>query len=328
MADRVCTTCWAWFPPAVSVCPNCGASLTAQESALPSSPIPAGHSAARAADPRRRAKARHRRGWLLWGLVLSIVAVVSLGIFPAPQLGLWGNPGCTFPGSTCTRVLFIGNSYTSVNDLPATFADLAWSGGHRVETAALDDGGWTLAQHVSDPATATALGSEPWNTVVLQEQSQIPATAVSRTTEMFPAATTLVGMIRDHHESPMFYLTFAHRDGYPQVGLPDYASMQEAIDEGYLEIAEQLGVPVAPVGDAWRTVAGEPSAPTLWQADGSHPTAGGTYLAACVFYAAIFAESPVGLGDADGLAAGEAHTLQSVAASTVFGDPSKWGLAS
>ena len=133
-------------------------------------------------------------------------------------------------------------------------------------------------------------------------------------------------MVRDQGAQPIFYLTFAHQGGWPEEGLPDYQSMQSAIDDGYLQIAGQLGVPVAPVGAAWQTVVDGSSAPSLWQPDGSHPTAGGTYLAACVFYAAIFRESPVGLGDEDGLPESEAHTLQSVAASTVLGDPAEWGL--
>ena len=81
---------------------------------------------------------------------------------PFPSSDFWGNPGCGFPGTTCTRVLFIGNSYTSVNDLPGTFTALAWAGGHRVQTDALDEGGWTLAQHLAAPETATALDGHRW----------------------------------------------------------------------------------------------------------------------------------------------------------------------
>jgi hypothetical protein len=102
--------------------------------------------------------------------------------------------------------------------------------------------------------------------------------------------------------------------------------MQTAIDTGYLGIANQLGVPVAPVGVAWEAVVGQASHPPLWQSDGSHPTVSGTYLAACVFYATIFRESPVGLGDDGGLPAAQARDLQVVAAATVLGDPTEWGL--
>ena len=53
---------------------------------------------------------------------------------------------------------------------------------------------------------------------------------------------------------------------------------------------------------------------TLHSSDGSHPNAHGTYLAACVLYAALTAASPVGLGDG-GLAVGDGPrvALQQVA---------------
>ncbi|HYA00090.1 MAG TPA: DUF4886 domain-containing protein [Candidatus Binatia bacterium] len=258
--------------------------------------------------------------------MVSILLVAGLGLFPGPQLGLRGQPGCTLPIGGCTRVLFIGNSYTSVNDLPSTFANLAWAAGHRVDTQALDAGGTTLEDHVEDSATATALRSERWNFVVLQDQSQMPALASTRASETDPAAANLVGMVRNQGARPLLYLTFAHQNGWPEMGLPDYTSMQAAIDDGYLEVAGRLGVGVVPVGDAWEAVEEGPSPPQLWQADGSHPTVSGTYLAACVFYAAIFMTSPAGLGYDDGLPAGEAGSLQRVAASTVFGDPERWDL--
>lgn len=80
-----------------------------------------------------------------------------------------------FRPETCMRVLFIGNSYTFVNDLPGTFAELAQSGGHTVQTGMLALGGWTLADHVNAHETLDTLKSAKWGFVVLQEQSEIPA---------------------------------------------------------------------------------------------------------------------------------------------------------
>ena len=324
VADRVCTRCWTWFPRTLASCPQCGASTTDADAASPpGAPMPTS-----SIDVDLSPSTPSHRGarWLRWGLVTAIVATLALAFFPMPQLGLWGNPGCSLPGTTCTRVLFIGNSYTSVNDLPDTFADLAWAGGHRVQTGALDEGGWTLAEHLSASETAPQIDSERWADVVLQEQSQIPSLAADRTDMMYPAATKLVAMVRAQGAEPLFYLTFAHEDGWPEEGLPDYASMQAAIDTGYMGIADQLGVPVAPVGAAWETVVGAASHPSLWQSDGSHPTVSGTYLAACVFYATIFRQSPAGLGYDDGLPTAEARSLQSAAAATVLDDPASWGL--
>ena len=81
------------------------------------------------------------------------------------------------------------------------------------------------------------------------------------------------------------------------------------------------------VGLAWLAVAQRHPEVDLWQSDGIHPSPAGTYLAACVFYAAIFRQSPSGLGYHPWLSGGEATQLQDVAAATVLGDPSRWGLS-
>jgi hypothetical protein len=64
----------------------------------------------------------------------------------------------------------------------------------------------------------------------------------------------------------------------------------------------------------------------LWQADGSHPSEQGTYLAACVFYAAIFHQSPEGLSYLAGLTKETPTFLQRIAASTVPDNPAQWNL--
>jgi hypothetical protein len=246
----------------------------------------------------------------------------------AMQLGCGGTVGCSgATGSSCTRVLFLGNSYTSVNDLPAMFATLADSGGHHVDTGALDDGGATLTDHLASPATGAALSSGHWSVVVLQEQSQAPSSAQLRQSGMYPAARRLITMARGAGTRPIFFLPWAHRDGWPERGLPDYTSMQVAVDDGYLTIAHEQHATVAPVGAAWLTLVDQGMDSGLWQADGTHPTAEGTYLAACVFYATLFRESPVGLDFHADLGGDKASHLQAVAAAVVLGSPDEWGLA-
>ena len=235
--------------------------------------------------------------------------------------------GCTRLRALATcRVLFIGNSYTYVNDLPGMLTKLASTSGRVVETGILAKGGASLADDVASQETQTALNSARWSVVVLQEQSERPSSLRLRQTQMYPAVHQLVHMIRDAKAQPMFYLTPAHRDGWPENGLFDYASMQSAIDEGYLTIARELHAAVAPVGDAWSATLSQAPHSGLWQADGSHPTREGTYLAACVFYAAIFRQSPKGLRYHAGLPQHDATELQGIASKVVLGDPAKWEL--
>ena len=108
--------------------------------------------------------------------------------------------------------------------------------------------------------------------------------------------------------------------------MPDYKSMQLQIDKCYLDIARELGVALGPVGYAWWMARIAHPEMELWQPDGSHPNPRGTYLAACVFYAVIFAESPEGLDDWAGLSNKEGKLLQQIAAGAVFTDPEQWNL--
>jgi hypothetical protein len=66
---------------------------------------------------------------------------------------------------TTRAILFIGNSYTTVNDLPSVFANLARSGGHRVEAGDASVNGWSLADHAGSTATAAKLASAKWDIV-------------------------------------------------------------------------------------------------------------------------------------------------------------------
>ena len=217
------------------------------------------------------------------------------------------------------RILFIGNSYTYVNDLPGMFTRLACSGGKRVVTGLAAPGGWTLAQHLASADTQNAIRSQQWDSIVLQEQSQIPSSASTRDQTMYPYVRGLVSLIRSVKARPYLFLTWGHRDGWPENNLNSYAAMQDQLYFGYVTIAQELSVDVVPVGPAWKNATGRTPSLNLWQDDGSHPTQNGTYLAACVFYATLFRQSPVGLDEYAGLPKETAETLQSIAAQTVLG---------
>ncbi len=264
------------------------------------------------------------------GIVLCVVEVAVLGVLLVGR-GSGSPPGrsqasCQHGhGRAC--VLFVGNSYTFVNDLPAAFEALADSGGHSVATGTLAEGGATLAGHLAAAETRKTLRDSRWDVVVLQEQSQIPSIDQLRVTEMYPAARGLVRAVRNAHAKALLFLTWAHRHGWPENGLRGYSPMQTAIDSGYLKIGRELHVPVAPAGVAWSAELRQPTHPDLWIPDGSHPTVSGTYLAACVFYATMFHQSPVGLRyRSAGLSADTAAQLQRVATSVVLGRPARWGL--
>ncbi len=82
-------------------------------------------------------------------------------------------------------------------------------------------------------------------------------------------------------------------------------------------------VPVAPCGLAWQAVWDTPgNTIDLLSSDRHHPSITGVYLNACVFYATIFGQSPVGATYRPaGLSAADALTLQTIAWETVQNYP-------
>lgn len=214
-------------------------------------------------------------------------------------------------------MLFIGNSLTYVNDLPHTFAALAASGHHRVETDMLAVGGAKLSDFANASNTETRIGSKPWNIVVLQDQSEMGA-ANYPSTEMIPSAQTLNALVRNRGATPLLYLTWGHRDGRPAGGARDYAAMQDETTDAYRLAASRINAPIAPVGEAWRDALAHHAGIELYQPDGDHPTVAGTYLAACVFYATVFGASPEGLTYHAGISSGDAAELQGIAARIVL----------
>ena len=152
---------------------------------------------------RRRRVSKNRISITLGAAILGLLAIglsTALSNNTAPDTG------------SSPRILFIGNSYTYVNDLPAMVAELAKAGGHPVETGMMAKGGWTLAAHAGSVETLDRLQSAKWAFVILQEQSQIPAIEQYRTQGMYPAARLLVSRIKATGATPIFFLTWAHRD--------------------------------------------------------------------------------------------------------------------
>jgi hypothetical protein len=227
-----------------------------------------------------------------------------------------------------TDILFIGNSYTATNGLPDMFERVARAGGHRVHTEMVAPGGWTLENHTNSRNTIEKIRSEEWDYVVLQEQSVIPSLPGVREEQMYPAVRQLNKEIMANGAETILYMTWGRRDGLPNEGHPNFTSMQAALEQGYLEIGNELNLRIAPVGTAWWNVLRSNPRLNLWVNDGSHPTKEGTYLAACVFYAVIFDESPEKIDYTAGIDDDRAETYQTMAAATVQPYMDLWNLPS
>jgi len=233
-----------------------------------------------------------RRCFILAALAHLVAAPLQAGDTPKP-----------------VRVLFIGNSYTYVNDLPKMLAALARAGNQRpVVYERETPGGYTLEKHWKDGKAVKKIAAAKWDYVVLQEQSLRPLRDRPR---MFEYAAKLDSAIKKQQARTLLFQTWARQDAPQQ---------QADLSKAYLDLGQELKGRVAPVGMAWERAFKDDPKLVLHGADKSHPGKAGTYLTACVFYATIFGNSPEGLpGEIGGLSDAEARRLQVIACQTVRG---------
>ena len=200
------------------------------------------------------------------------------------------------------RALFVGNSFTARNDVPGMIAQLAQSCGEKLEHVLVSAGGASLRRHWNKGDAQLALTDDPFDVVVLQEQSTLPVKNANR---MFENVRLFDEAIRAAGARTVLYMTWA-RQHEPQ--------NQRVIAEAYTTIGAELRAKVAPVGLAWERFSAAHTTPPLHDKDRHHPPLAGSYLAACVLFSVLFDRSPVGLAvPATGLSADDAHAIQRAA---------------
>ena len=173
-------------------------------------------------------------------------------------------------------VLFVGNSFTSRNDVPALVGNLATAAGLDFRHSLISAGGASLRRHWNGAEARPAIEQGGYDYVVLQEQSTLPVKNAQR---MHENVRLFDNAIRAAGARTALFMTWARRHE-PQ--------NQRKIARAYTEIADELGATLLPAGLAWEVCLRFGHAPVLYDRDGSHPTLAGSHLAACVIYLVLF----------------------------------------
>ena len=226
--------------------------------------------------------------------------------------------------------LFIGNSYLSVNNLPAMVGDLSNSLGDHMLIDRKMNGGYTFQSHSNDAVTYTKIHAKPWDYVVLQGQSQEPSFPYSQVnTQTLPYAMKLADSVYASNSCSQvnYYMTWGREVGDPQWdSINTFNKMNDRLRNAYLRIADSTDASVSPVGVAWKYVRDNYPNINLYAGDGSHPSLEGSYLAACTFYSSLFQKSCVGASYTAGLDPQTCTILQQAASSIVLDSIPTWKL--
>ena len=172
------------------------------------------------------------------------------------------------------RILFIGNSHTYMNDLPACVKALAREEGYSCEVTMLAHGGWYLSQHVKEPQTKFNMMHGDYDYIVLQEHSH----PFDRTDNYRSAVKTISAWADKAGSRIVIYGTWARKD--------DKAS-QDYMNNINREIADKNGAILAPVGEHWWSYIDSRPDLELYDEDGAHASRAGTEFAAKIIWTAI-----------------------------------------
>ena len=233
------------------------------------------------------------------------------------------------------EVLFIGNSYTYVNDLPNLVKEIALSFGDTLIHDSSTPGGANFNGHSSSTQTLAKINQQQWDYVVLQAQSQeLSFSPFQVASDSYPYAEILVDSIFANSSctEPLFFMTWGRKYGdqsncqfYPPVCT--YLGMQQRLRESYLDMTFTHNTSCSPVGMAWKKSIEIDSTLNLYSSDNSHPSIYGSYLAACTFYASIFKKSAVGSTYwPNAIDSASAYILQQIGSSTVLDSLGVWNV--
>ncbi len=234
-----------------------------------------------------------------------------------------------FAGDT-TRIFFIGNSFTYVNDAPALIKGLADAAGEGMYYEQHTPGGVSVGDisqdtlaHWRNPSIFNTLNMGNWDYVVLQDNQgrfimgygTFPSTSVSKVIEGHIKIQDSM-----HYYNPCSHMVLFAGWG-PKSGYPPYAStgagLINNIYANYSFLNDSMHEVISPIGIAWERAMQLLPGTDLWGPDSTHPSLEGSYLTAAVIFSTIFRVNPGPLSFTGGLDSTVASNLRNIAWQTV-----------
>lgn len=178
------------------------------------------------------------------------------------------------------NLLFIGNSLTAANDLPALLEAMGRASGIAIHCTVVAKPNFSLEDHWADGEARKTIARGGWSHVILQQgPSALPESRVL----LDDYARRFDGEIRRVKARPAFFMVWpsAARSG-------DF----DGVSASYSGAAALTGGILLPAGDAWRAAWRRNPDLALYGPDGFHPSRLGSYLAALAIFHALTGRLP------------------------------------
>lgn len=174
-------------------------------------------------------------------------------------------------------LLFLGNSHTSVNNLPGMVKSLAESDGSGRKVQVQMRTSAFLEEFAAQKPVKDLIASRRWHGIILQG---LKLSSSHKYQYDHTGAVEIGQLAKKHSDNPRFFAEWPRR-GWDEAGW---------IVGQYGPTAKQAGVPIAKISLLWPPVLKEFPTIALWQGDGNHASQTGTYLAACGIYFSLFGD--------------------------------------
>lgn len=165
------------------------------------------------------------------------------------------------------RILFIGNSHTYFNDMPEMVAERFRKTKYDCEVTMIAHGGWFLEQHVNEPDVRFNILYGHYDYVVLQEHAH----PFGPEEKFYGAVRQLNQWILEAGSKGVIYMTWAKKDE---------EFNQERMTLAHEQIADELGMLLAPVGKYWWNNKKKHPEVEMYYKDGQHASPDGSRFAA------------------------------------------------
>jgi hypothetical protein len=216
------------------------------------------------------------------GALLAVLYfVLPAGTFPDPVLAVADR----FDKRPVRPMLFIGNSRTCYNDMPAMLRKIADSAHTKerfdIVTRALPAG--TLQLSWNDAETRRLL-KQSWHDVVVQAESNAQSSE-QRTEQFFDYGGRLIREAQSTGGTPAVIVNWVYGEElFTGRGPGMRAWYYGRIQSDYARLSSMTGARLINVAQVWERVhAAAPELPLY--SDGNHPTLQGSYLSALTLYA-------------------------------------------
>jgi PKD repeat protein len=189
-------------------------------------------------------------------------------------------------------------------------------------------GGYQLTDHNADVNSQNKIMSGGWDYVVIQGQSQEPVTQYNA---FMSGGSFLNDRIKQYNPCAVTisYMTWGRKNGdaFNCASFPvmcTYQGMDTTIRNRYIDLTKILNGEVSPVSVVWSYIRQNYPNIELYQPDESHPSAAGSYAAACCFYTLLLKKDPTLITYDFGLNAIDAANIKNTVKTQVFDNLPLW----